>query len=325
MAADSNALAKAIGGRAPKTRKGRKILERRAPQVIEEAKTALIIQGNKGSAEVLSLLRDLHRLRNPLSQLFTRSHEIHPFEDAGRLETLCKKNDHGLFAFGSSSKKRPFRLILGRLFDAHILDMLEFKVDGYKGINSFPCLKKDSVLGSKPLLIFQGSGFETDDTLKRAKSMLLDFFGGAAPEKVLLEGLEHVIVCTANDAPPAAASSDITADAPTVAPTLNVRRFHIQYQKSGSKLPRVELQEVGPRFNLSVDRTKEPEREKWKAAIKVPKAAKPKKEKNIKTEVMGKKRGRIHLGKQDFDQIHTVHHGKSKSKKLRTDLAGNAK
>merc|ERR1712129_191333 len=50
-----------------------------------------------------------------------------------------------------------------------------------------------------------------------------------------------------------------------------------------------------------------------------------KKTKNIKTEAMGKVRANIHLGKQLFDNIHTVHHGKAKDKKLRADLAAQAK
>merc|ERR1711972_1063805 len=84
--------------------------------------------------------------------------------------------------------------------------------------------------------------------------------------------------------------------------------------------PRVEIAEIGPRFTLEIDRTKDPERDRWKQAIKVPKEVKPKKVKNVSSDSMGKKRGRIHMGKQDFDQIVTVHHGEAKRKKLRTDL-----
>merc|ERR1719343_405389 len=90
--------------------------------------------------------------------------------------------------------------------------------------------------------------------------------------------------------------------------------------KSGSKLPRVELEEIGPRFRLCLDRAKEPDRDRWKAAIKVPKAAKGQKVKNIKKDDMGKRKGRIHLGQQDFTQIHTVHHSKAKDKKLNAEL-----
>jgi len=83
------------------------------------------------------------------------------------------------------------------------------------------------------------------------------------------------------------------------------------------------LEETGPSFKLVLDRTREPDKDRWKQAIKVPKAAKPKKEKNVKTTDLGKRIGKYHLGKQDFNQIHTVHHGESKKRKLRESLSGN--
>lgn len=312
-----DALTQVLSKRTPKTRKGKSLLKKRESQVVESAKTALIIRGNKTSNEMNLLLRDLYRMRTPLATLFMRKHEEHPFEDMKRLEKLCVNYDHGLFCFGSSSKKRPARLILGRMFNGALLDMQEFGVEDVKTMQSFPASnKQESAIGGKPLMVFQGAAFETDERLKRAKSLLLDFFSGPKPEKVLLRGLEQVIVCSTLDTP----GSGITGkDAPP--PSLVFRRFRVAMVKSGSRLPRVELEELGPSMKMVLDRTKEPDRERWKMAIKVPKAAKPKKVKNMKTTSMGKTTGQIHLGKQQFDQIHTVHHGKAKSKKLKNDLA----
>eukprot|EP00411_Alexandrium_monilatum_P015065 CAMPEP_0175257232 /NCGR_PEP_ID=MMETSP0093-20121207/38612_1 /TAXON_ID=311494 /ORGANISM="Alexandrium monilatum, Strain CCMP3105" /LENGTH=328 /DNA_ID=CAMNT_0016551601 /DNA_START=114 /DNA_END=1100 /DNA_ORIENTATION=+ len=311
------ALEKATA-RKPKTRKGRQILREREPQAVENAKTALIIRGNKSSADVMTLLRDLNSLRVPLSTLYSRKHPEHPFEDISKLEHMCKKLDHSLFAFGSSSKKRPFRLILGRLFDGKLLDMQEFGVENFKSISSFGARKQEATAGSKPLVLFQGSAFETDDKVKRTKSLLLDFFSGARPRKVLLQGLEQVIVCSTLDESGGASSSGFSERPP---PKISITRYRILFSKSGSRLPRVELEEVGPRLRLALDRTREPDRERWKQSIKMAKVTKPKKEKNISHDGdMGKKRGQIHLGKQDFNQIHTVHHSKKKSKKLRADL-----
>lgn len=55
------------------------------------------------------------------------------------------------------------------------------------------------------------------------------------------------------------------------------RCFHQELWVLDVSLPRVELEELGPGITLCLDRTKEPEKEKWKQSIKVPKAAKPKK------------------------------------------------
>ena len=59
-----------------------------------------------------------------------RHNAVHPFEDATPMEFLSQKNDASLFAFGTHSKKRPHNLVFGRLFDNHILDMVETGVAG---------------------------------------------------------------------------------------------------------------------------------------------------------------------------------------------------
>jgi len=313
------ALASVLGKRAPKTRRGKKILRDREPKIVEDAKTSLVVRGSKCSESVRQLLQDLHTVRQPLSTLFMRKHPEHPFEDVGKLEHMCNKFDHGLFLFGSSSKKRPFRLIIGRLFQMKLLDMQEFNVDSFKSLRSFPASKNEPPQGSKPLMVFQGSAFETDERAKRAKSLLLDYFSGPRPRRIMVEGMSHVIVCSCSDG--TSSSSKPALGTAATPPPISVTRYRVELLKSGSKLPRVELHEVGPRFRLLLDRTREPDRDRWKMSIKVPKAAKPTKVKNITTETMGKRKGKIHLGKQDFGQIHTVHHSKAKQRKLTSDLA----
>ena len=56
------------------------------------------------------------------------------------MEFLSQKNDASLFAFGTHSKKRPHNLVFGRLFDHHILDMVETGVAG-----AWPLLLDDYV------------------------------------------------------------------------------------------------------------------------------------------------------------------------------------
>lgn len=315
-----DAITEVLGKRAPKTARGRRILKKREPQIVENDKTALVMRGNKCSAEAMTLLRELFLIRSPLSVMFSRPHPEHPFEDHAYVEKICNQNDHGLFVFGSTSKKRPFRLIFGRLFDGHLLDMQEFDVKDYKSMKHYRNHRTASALGAKPLIVFQGSAFDSDEGMKRCKSLLMDYFNGSQPERVMLQGLEDVVVCSAMDSS-SGSSREGAAQPGAAAPSIVVRRYHINMSKSGSKLPRVELEESGPRFTLVMDRSREPDKERWKQAIKVPKGAKPGKEKNVKKDYMGKRSGKIHLGKQDFHQIHTVHHGKEKEKQLAFEVA----
>lgn len=66
-------------------------------------------------------------------------------------------------------------MVLGRVFDGHILDMVEFGVEEYKGCDQFKAsehINRDL----KPILLFQGEPFENSDKHKRIKNLLLDFF-----------------------------------------------------------------------------------------------------------------------------------------------------
>lgn len=66
-----------------KTHRGRKLLEAKAPKIIENTKTSIFIKGNKSSEVINKVLRDLHIMRGlDHSKLFLKkTHDIHPFED----------------------------------------------------------------------------------------------------------------------------------------------------------------------------------------------------------------------------------------------------
>jgi ribosome production factor 2 len=264
-----------ILSRKAKTARGARFLKKRGPQVHENAKSAIFLRGVQSDENVNGLLLDLFNLKKPLGLHFTkRNQKTHPFEDAKDLEYLCKKNDTSLFAFGSKSKKRPFRLLLGRTFDANILDMQEFSVSNYKSSGAAEFKGKDLPrLGSKPLVIFQGSAFDHDADLRRCKNLLLDFFRGPSPAEVALQAVDHVISFTVLDPPPGVQQET---------KTILMRHHLVRLKKSGTKLPRVELEEV-------------------------PKEAKTKKVKNVTTDKLGNTKGRIHIEKQDFSKLNTPH------------------
>ena len=74
------------------------------------------------------------------SQKFTRNNpDVQPFEPGGEapLEFFCTKSNCSLFALGSHSKKRPHNLVLGRLYDFHLYDALEFGIEQLQLIKEF--------------------------------------------------------------------------------------------------------------------------------------------------------------------------------------------
>jgi ribosome production factor 2 len=72
------------------THKGKKMMELKAPKLIENPKRSIMIKGSKCSNELMSLIKDLHLIRGAdMSKLFLRkSHDIHPFDEIGPLEQM---------------------------------------------------------------------------------------------------------------------------------------------------------------------------------------------------------------------------------------------
>lgn len=65
------------------------------------------------------------------------------------------------------------------------------------------------------------------------------------------------------------------------------------------------MTEIGPSLNLKIRRVHLAPEEMYKKSLIQPKGAKPKKQKNIEKNLLGEKRGRIHMGKQNYDTIAT--------------------
>jgi ribosome production factor 2 len=182
--------------RVAKNRRSKRHMAKREPKLVENPKTAMLVRGTTTSAVIKELLCDLFVMKKPHAVHFSRKNDIKPFEDATSLEFFASKNDASLFAFGSHNKKRPDNLVLGRLFDFQILDMCEVGITNFKGLSDFPGVRKPH-LGARPCMIFEGDGFEHNDSLSKLRSLLLDFLRGWPAEKVNLQGLDHAIVCTA--------------------------------------------------------------------------------------------------------------------------------
>lgn len=93
-----------MGIKKAKTHKGRKVLEARAPKLIENPKTAIFIKGNKSSNLINQIMKELNVMRGleDRSRLFMRKgHDIHPFDNMGPLEQMSSKQDCSLICFGN--------------------------------------------------------------------------------------------------------------------------------------------------------------------------------------------------------------------------------
>lgn len=143
-------------------------------------------------------MKDFNLLRSEFSTYLSKKHsEVLPFESAQLIEKKCQNQNCSLFGFGSHSKKRPHNLILGRTYDKQVLDMAELTIKDYSPLHSFK--GSETPKDMKPVLIFQGSVWETSAHLRTLKSIFHDFFRFSSAESVSIKAIRRMLVFGATD------------------------------------------------------------------------------------------------------------------------------
>nr|CAD7269502.1 unnamed protein product [Timema shepardi] len=142
----------------------------------------------------------------------------------------------------------------GRTYQHQLLDMIELGVDKFKSLAEF---KNEKVaVGLKPCLLFAGELFDHNHEYKRLQNLLVDMFHREPATSVRLQGLEHVIMVTA------------------VEKNIYFRSYKMLLKKSGTRTPRIELEEIGPSIDFKLRRTKLASVDLFKVASKKPKELK---------------------------------------------------
>jgi ribosome production factor 2 len=166
-------------------------------------------------------------------------------------------------------------------------------------------------------MLFHGDLFDTHPTFIHLKSALLDFYAGHAVTEIPIVALEHVLSLTHGPVDPLH---------PEKLPQIHFRVFTMKLLAS----KRFELTEMGPRIDWSVRRIQAPDDEVMKVALKRAKVSKSdvekglgRKKKNIETDDMGDKVGRIHLGKQDLGKMQGRKMKGLKVRKEKTKASGD--
>lgn len=269
----------------PKTNKGKRALEKREPKVFENPKVAMLIKGGNTSQTVTEALKDVGILKKPHAITYKRKNIVRPFESEHSMEFFSDRSDSSLFLFGSHSKKRPHNLVIGRMFDHHVMDMIELGILDFKSIAEHVGSKVPAE--TKPCLLFAGEAFERDEEYKRLKNVFIDFFRGPVIDTVRLTGLEHILQFVVMNG------------------RIYIRSYRVILKNSGCKIPRVELENIGPSFELVMRRKKLASDDLFKRACRVPKESKIKKTKNIAHDPFRNKTGRIHMERQDYSKLQT--------------------
>ena len=160
------------------------------------------------------------------------------------------------------------------------------------------------------MMHFASELFDTHPRFIQLKSLFMDFFNAEVIDSICLPGLEHVI--SVSLAPTPTSLNGTQEDDSKSLPKVHFRTYTVRLLSSGTRIPRVELEPMGPFLDMTLRRHQAADTELWKAAMKRPKMKKTdvekglgKKRKNMEVDEMGDLRGRVHVMKQDLERLQT--------------------
>jgi len=275
--------------RKPKTHKGKLYLESLKPKLIEEPKECLFINTRNSTEIMRMVLQELYLMRKEYSKKLSRKEEIFNIvQNKENVEFLCTKNNTTFFSLSSHNKKHPMDLTLGLLYDHQVLDSFEFEVTNFIPMNFF---KGAATINSdlKPIIIFQGELFESDFNYDRLKKFFIDYFQLYDKENVVISELRRIIAISIENEEK----------------VVKIRNYQVNGNITNkSSLEKVNLVEIGPSFDLKERKFLLADEVLYKKSLKHPKGIKEVKEKNIeKNKILGEKRGRIHMQKQNLKAV----------------------
>lgn len=182
--------------------------KRSAPQwlfserLFKAERVSIFMRGQSVSENVTQILHDLHELKKPNSRNLQRKMKERPMQQAETFEFLCEKNGASMFGFGSSTKRRPDNLVLGRLFDDKILDLFDFAVRPLSAAALPPPLDNKAqapVLEATPCFVFLGKLWQSDTAFSELKNFIVDSFGVRPVRSVNPAAVRRVISVTAHN------------------------------------------------------------------------------------------------------------------------------
>ncbi|KAG5476303.1 hypothetical protein LSCM1_04004 [Leishmania martiniquensis] len=310
-----------VGGftrRTPKTAATRRAVKQYQPKVIENPKKVLFLKGASSNDAVRDAMVDLMAITKPYCKRLVKKNAFFPFEGRQHLEFLGFKNDCSLFCFGSSNKKRPNNLTIGRQFDFHVLDMVEL------GIVAADCLDMSQTVGvdagsvgGKPFFVFEGSEFATDPAFMRLKNLLVDYFRGGNDVEINLDGCDRVLFFSlrsenGKDTVVAPSTDCYTNKPPNEKGNaiLCMRHYAVKKPSAASGVPKsitnVQLYDVGPNFDFQIRRISFATPQEFKVACRIPRetlATLRSAADNVQADGLNNLRGQLHVGKQDIQEL----------------------
>ncbi|CAC9495595.1 brix domain containing-like protein [Leishmania infantum JPCM5] len=310
-----------VGGFKRRTAKNattRRAVKRYEPKVVENPKRVLFLKGASSNDVVTEAMVDLMAIAKPYCKKLAKKNAFFPFEGRQHLEFLGFKNDCSLFCFGSSNKKRPNNLTIGRQFDFHVLDMVELGIVAADRLDMSQTVGVDAgSMGGKPFFVFDGSEFASDPTFMRLKNLLVDYFRGGNDVEINLDGCDRVLFFSLRSKNGEDACVAPSADCYTNKPpsqkgnaVLCMRHYAVKKPSAATGVPKsiknIQLYDVGPNFDFEIRRISFATPQEFKVACRIPRqtlATLRSTADNVQSDGLNNLRGQLHVGKQDVQEL----------------------
>lgn len=310
-----------VGGFKRRTAKNattRRAVKHYEPKVVENPKRVLFLKGASTTDVVTDAMVDLMAITKPYCKKLAKKNAFYPFEGRQHLEFLGFKNDCSLFCFGSSNRKRPHNLTIGRQFDFHVLDMVELGIIAADRLDMSSTLGVDAgSVGGKPFFVFDGGEFASDPAFVRLKSLLIDFFRGGNDVEINLDGCDRALFFSLRSQNGEDACVAPSIDCYTNKPpaekgntVLCMRHYAVKKPSAASGVPKriknVQLYDVGPNFDFELRRVSFATPQEFKVACRVPRetlATMRSTADNVQSDGLNNLRGQLHVGKQDVSEL----------------------
>lgn len=275
----------------PKSHKAKKLIEKKESILMNDPKHSVFMKGNKCAQMVTNTMRELHKMRDMFISkcLLQKKNDIIPFEDVSAIERIADRHDAAFVCFGSHNKKRPNNMILHRMYNHQVLDMIELGIKDCKTMQEFGNVETIEI-GQQPILLFQGDPFDLSENHIRFKNMMMDFFRIKHLTQVNILTCQRIITFTAK-----------TNDGDIVMQQFESGTINESLAGQGE----IEIKEIGPKVSMEIRRIKHADRDIWKAATKVKKskAKALEKKRNITKNELGQRIGKAFIQHQDLGTL----------------------
>lgn len=262
---------------------------------IEDEKHCLFLR-NTSCPDILKRVQnDLQIQKKPNAIQYKLDEKVSPFDDSTYIEKQCEILNASLFILGTNTKKRKNTIIFGRTYNNTVRDMLEFQIipETYHSMQEY--IKERTKIArtnTKPIMIFLGELFETDNDMKTLRSILLDIFHGTTIDKVNPESIDRAIVVAVVE------DNDKKK--------IQFRQYTFGIWNERSDMKKLQLQNVGPNFDAIFNRSVYGPQDIIEESIRVPhNILKPNEKllKNVERGQFNTRIGRVHMQSQKLNEL----------------------